>query len=27
VFMQLVEKTFGKEATTRTWGTLARAAK
>jgi len=27
VFMQLVEKTFGKEATTRTWETLARAAK
>jgi uncharacterized protein (DUF1697 family) len=27
VFMTLIEKTFGKEATTRTWETVAKAAK
>jgi uncharacterized protein (DUF1697 family) len=27
VFMTLIEKTFGKEVTTRTWDTVAKAAK
>jgi uncharacterized protein (DUF1697 family) len=27
VFMALIEKTFGREATTRTWGTVERVAK
>ena len=27
VFMTLIEKTFGKEATTRTWDTVAKVAR
>lgn len=27
VFMQLIEKTFGKDVTTRTWDTVAKVAK
>ncbi len=27
VFMQLIEKTFGKDVTTRTWETLEKVAK
>ena len=27
VFMTLIEKTFGKDVTTRTWDTVAKAAK
>ena len=27
VFMTLIEKTFGKEVTTRTWETITKAAK
>jgi hypothetical protein len=27
VFMTLIEKTFGKEATTRTWDTISKVAR